>query len=63
MKDFDICMGTGDYPTNELDNPNYESHKETQEEVQKYLDKGYVKDSTGRWYNQKDYIDTLYADW
>ena len=64
MIDFDICSGTGDIPTNDLeDNYNYSTCVEDSEKVKKYKDMGYIKDSTGRWYDPNNYIDTLYADW
>lgn len=48
MIDFDICSGTGDIPTNDLeDNYNYSTCVEDLEKVKKYKDMGYIKDSTG----------------
>ena len=65
MNDYNICLGTGDIPTPELGDciasQAQTSHDEEKE--REYLNKGYIKDSTNRWYNPKDYIDCLYADW
>ena len=47
MKDFDICSGTGDIPTNDLgDNYNYSLCIEDPKKIKKYKDMGYIKDST-----------------
>jgi hypothetical protein len=64
MRDYDICLGCGDIPTNELDDTQtHIGHMETEEEIQEYMTKGYIKDSTGHWYDPTNYIDCYYADW
>ena len=65
MSDFNVSMGCGDIPTNELSEkcshkPYYE---ETPEEIQEKLDKGLIKDSCGQWYDPTSYVDSYYADW
>lgn len=67
MNDFGVCLGTGDIPTPDMDdystNQEQTSQNKEKEREREYLKKGYIKDSTNRWYNPKDYIDCLYADW
>jgi hypothetical protein len=64
MSDFSVSMGCGDYPTNDLseDRPSV-GYEETEEEIQEMLAKGFIKDSTGSWYDPTNYIDCYYADW
>lgn len=33
------------------------------EALQEKIDKGYVLDSSGHWYDSSNYIDQYYADW
>ena len=61
MTDFDICAGTGDYPTNELSSES-KNHKRLKSN-NKPPKKGYIMDSTGSWYDPTNYIDCYYADW
>lgn len=65
MKDFDICMGTGDIPTptNIDDNSIKIGATYSKEEIQRLKDNGMIQDSTGQWYDPNNYIDCLYADW
>ena len=65
MSDFDICMGCGDVPTNDLsdESSNTPYYEETAEEIQAKIDKGLIMDSTGRWYDPTDYLGSYYADW
>lgn len=62
MKDFDVCIGTGDIPT-----PDYsDEHINCVEywiDEDKMKAKGFIKDSTGKWYDPNNYIDAYYADW
>ena len=63
MTDFDVCAGTGDVPT-PLDNDSHiASPVYTPGEIKEMEKRGYVMDSTGKWYDPNDYIDCLYADW
>lgn len=61
MKDFDVCIGTGDYPTGTdvSDEVNYSESPHSSEPPRE----GLVMDSTGWWYDPTNYIDCLYADW
>ena len=64
MTDFNVSLGCGDIPTNELNDSKLGvGYEETEEEIQEYIAKGYIKDSTGHWYNPTNYIDCYYADW
>lgn len=65
MNDFNVCLGTGDIPTPDMDdyNTNQEQTSQNKNKEKEYLNKGYIKDSTNKWYNPKNYIDCLYADW
>ena len=64
MKDFDICIGCGDIPTpTSIDDNVGEGITYSQEEIQRMKDKGMIQDSTSRWYDTNNYIDSLYADW
>ena len=59
MTDFDVCIGTGDFPTGAY---------VTDEPVAVPYDpeppgEGFIMDSTGKWIDPTDYIDTYYADW
>ena len=66
MKDFDICMGTGDIPTPDYDDdePTYvKPIRYSKQEIQEMINKGLIQDSTGKWYDPNNYIDCLYADW
>lgn len=66
MNDFSICLGTGDIPTpDDMDDysTNQEQTSQNKEREREYLNKGYIKDSTNRWYNPKDTIDCYFADW
>ena len=54
-------MGTGDVPTNDREE-NISQVKLYDDEIN-HKRNGYIKDSTNKWYNPKDYIDCLYADW
>jgi len=64
MSDFDICIGCGDIPTNELSEEcSHMVCQETVEEIQEKIDKGFIKDSCGQWYGPTNYIDSYYADW
>lgn len=64
MSDFAVCIGCGDIPTNDLteDSARHDSI-ETVESIQEKNDKGYIKDSCGRWYDPTNYFDSYYADW
>ena len=64
MSDFDVSMGCGDIPTNELSEGGpCKPYKETKEEIQEKLKRGLIKDSCGHWYDPTNYIDCYYADW
>jgi len=63
MKDFDVCMGCGDVPTNDLEDCVISIFGSTVETIQEMIDKGYTQDSCGHWYNPSDYIDSYYANW
>ena len=63
MKDFDVCMGTGDIPT-PIDNDSPKIvQSTTPEEIREMKKKGYIQDSTGSWFNPNNYIDSYYMDW
>lgn len=64
MSDFDICIGCGDIPTNELSEEcSHMVCQETAEEIQEKIDKGFIKDSCGQWYDPTSYLGSYYADW
>jgi hypothetical protein len=64
MSDFNVSMGCGDIPTNDLNNDCISTVvEETAEEIQEKIDKGFVKDSCGQWYDPTSYIDSYYTDW
>ena len=64
MSDFDICIGCGDIPTSELSEEcSHMVYKETAEEIQEKLDKCFIKDSCGHWYDPTSYLGSYYADW
>lgn len=64
MSDFNVSMGCGDIPTNELsDGCSHIAYEETAEDIQEKFDKGLIKDSCGHWYDPTNYIDSYYVDW
>lgn len=64
MSDFDVCIGCGDIPTNDLSEEcSSIGYVETEEEIQKKIKKGLIMDSCGHWYDPTNYIDCYYADW
>ena len=64
MSDFDVSMGCGDIPTNDVsDVSSIDYIEETEEEIQEKLARGLIKDSCNRWYDPTNYIDSYYADW
>lgn len=64
MSDFNVSIGCGDIPTNELSEESSNmAYEETAEEIQEKLDKGFIKDSCGHWYDPTSYLGSYYADW
>lgn len=64
MTDFDVCIGCGDIPTNDFAEECLVSVFENSvETMQEMIDKGYIQDSCGHWYDPRNYIDSYYADW
>lgn len=66
MKDFDICLGTGDVPSPLDDYSDSEYIKPirySKQDIEKRIKKGLIQDSTGHWYDPNNYIDCIYADW
>ncbi len=64
MHDFHTCIGCGDIPTNDVaEECNVPIFKDSAEDIQEKIDKGYIQDSCGHWYDPTNYIDCLYADW
>ena len=66
ITEYYVSCGCGDYPTNELSSETSYKNVRTKEDEKREEEmkaKGYIKDSTGRWYDPKNYIDSYYADW
>lgn len=67
MKDFDVCMGTGDIPTPENSTKKScktrMSRREEKIEEEEMKRKGYIKDRTGSWFNPDNPVDAYFMDW
>lgn len=64
MSDFSVCIGCGDIPTNDLtEERSMPRFEESAEAIQEKIDKGYIQDSCGHWYDPNSYIGQYYADW
>jgi hypothetical protein len=63
MSDFDVCIGCGDIPTNELGGDTTFESIYSNEDIQEMIDKGYMQDSTGSWFDPTNAVDCYFIDW